>query len=72
MTHAIKSQAQLQASGILYKHGVLVRLHRTVFAPVRTVHPVRQFLKNEPFALFALFVQCELFALFAVRTVRTM
>ena len=57
MTHAIKSQAQLQASGILYKHGVLVRLHRTVFAPVR---PVRQFLKNEPFALFA------------VRTVRTM
>ena len=36
------------------------RLHRTVFAPVRTVRPVRRFLKN------------ELFALFAVRTVRTM
>jgi len=37
----------------------VARLHRTVFAPVRTVRPVRRFLKN------------ELFTLFAVRTVRT-
>ena len=44
-----------------------VRLHRTVLAPVRTVRPVRRFLKNE---LFALFEQYEPFALFAVRTVR--
>ena len=44
---------------------VTVRLHRTVFAPVRTVRPVRRFLKNELFAVRTVRCShCSLFALF--------